>query len=602
MKPRPALLTLLSSREGSEPYIDDDDDDDDDADDDHPYLPSRPTYLQTAASMMEFSSPLAAMHPPAYPAWGSRRDLPAARWATSQSFGANSFDFKELSMKKPAQPDYFTLRPVRGSSPTASLAADLSSNFHIDQSPQIPTPRRSLFGQNLFLPQMQQTDHLATPPVDYDEATTPPIPSSSPGIDMMDISPLPHKQPCFIARVTLPSPSPELSAEDDDMLSCHEVLPAPVSRLVPMPERRRTSLLRPSLTRSKGYSTTSIPQKTSSSELQQPAFKFGNGNMSGLTCSSTPTLLECSESPSADRKPLNALNFVCPPPRRTSIGNSRANGSPLVKKSAPIRAPPRKQVRRSLSMFQHPDEVMKDESQTFQPLQTPPITMELDEPYKQKLPHFVSEDEPDSLPRIQQDTLVNVLNGNYNSHYDKIVVVDCRFEYEYNGGHIDGALNFNNKEELTSKLFDEGPSSNTLLIFHCEYSELRAPRMAKFVRNRDRAFNDFQYPKLTYPEMYILDGGYSKFFANHRTMCFPQNYVEMQHKDHERECERGMGKLKQRAKLNRAQTFAFGQQSCHMEDSPTAGSRLGSRSLSTFDYNTDNSPLGQTLFRRLASY
>jgi len=35
-------------------------------------------------------------------------------------------------MKK-TTPDYFTLRPARGSSPTASLAADLSSNFHIDQ-------------------------------------------------------------------------------------------------------------------------------------------------------------------------------------------------------------------------------------------------------------------------------------------------------------------------------------------------------------------------------------------------------------------------------------------------------------------------------------
>lgn len=35
-------------------------------------------------------------------------------------------------MKK-ASGDYFGLNPVRGSSPTASLAADLSQNFHIDQ-------------------------------------------------------------------------------------------------------------------------------------------------------------------------------------------------------------------------------------------------------------------------------------------------------------------------------------------------------------------------------------------------------------------------------------------------------------------------------------
>ena len=32
-----------------------------------------------------------------------------------------------------APTDYFSLKPVRGSSPTASLAADLSQNFHIDQ-------------------------------------------------------------------------------------------------------------------------------------------------------------------------------------------------------------------------------------------------------------------------------------------------------------------------------------------------------------------------------------------------------------------------------------------------------------------------------------
>lgn len=83
--------------------------------------------------MMEFSSPLAAMHPPPCPPWGNRRDLPASRsMYNSQTVGSNTFNFKELSMKK-SNSDYFTMRPARGSSPTASLAADLSSNFHIDQ-------------------------------------------------------------------------------------------------------------------------------------------------------------------------------------------------------------------------------------------------------------------------------------------------------------------------------------------------------------------------------------------------------------------------------------------------------------------------------------
>jgi M-phase inducer tyrosine phosphatase len=35
-------------------------------------------------------------------------------------------------MKRSKKPDYFQMKPIRGSSPTASLAADLSQNFHID--------------------------------------------------------------------------------------------------------------------------------------------------------------------------------------------------------------------------------------------------------------------------------------------------------------------------------------------------------------------------------------------------------------------------------------------------------------------------------------
>lgn len=103
--------------------------------------------------------------------------------------------------------------------------------------------------------------------------------------------------------------------------------------------------------------------------------------------------------------------------------------------------------------------------------------------------------------------------------------------------------------------------------------------------------------------MYILEGGYSKFFSNHRTMCFPQNYVEMENKDHEYDCEKGLAKVKQRVKLNRAQTFAFGQQFCQMEDSPTAVSRLGPRSNSMIAASPDHSfsPLGN-FARRMASY
>jgi M-phase inducer tyrosine phosphatase len=72
---------------------------------------------------------------------------------------------------------------------------------------------------------------------------------------------------------------------------------------------------------------------------------------------------------------------------------------------------------------------------------------------------------------------VEVLDGAYDHLYDNKVVIDCRFEYEYNGGHIEGALNFCDKEKLAERLFQAPSSDNTLLILHCEYSAHRAPLM-----------------------------------------------------------------------------------------------------------------------------
>lgn len=121
---------------------------------------------------MERSSPLAAIQPPTLPFghWGGCQDNQPSYSEYNGgrlNFGPSSFNFKDLSMAR-VPTEYFSLKPVRGSSPTASLAADLSQNFHIDQrydwqsqwisvatkltspSPQLPTPRRSLFSSNLF--------------------------------------------------------------------------------------------------------------------------------------------------------------------------------------------------------------------------------------------------------------------------------------------------------------------------------------------------------------------------------------------------------------------------------------------------------------------
>lgn len=47
------------------------------------------------------------------------------------------------------------------------------------------------------------------------------------------------------------------------------------------------------------------------------------------------------------------------------------------------------------------------------------------------------------------------------------------------------------------------------------------------MRNADREKNSLEYPKLDYPEIYLLEGGYQKFFDHYQELCEPRDYVKM---------------------------------------------------------------------------
>jgi M-phase inducer tyrosine phosphatase len=81
---------------------------------------------------------------------------------------------------------------------------------------------------------------------------------------------------------------------------------------------------------------------------------------------------------------------------------------------------------------------------------------------------------------------------------------------------------------------------------------------ALHLRNRDRHLNMHQYPKLHYPEIYILQGGYSGFFAHHKGRCEPQNYVAMQDERHKDACAREMRNFGKNPKLIRTQSYTYG--------------------------------------------
>lgn len=72
---------------------------------------------------------------------------------------------------------------------------------------------------------------------------------------------------------------------------------------------------------------------------------------------------------------------------------------------------------------------------------------------------------------------------------------------------------------LKSPIVPSCSDKRVVIIFHCEFSSERGPRMCVFVRKRDRALND--YPRLHYPELYVLKGGYKEFFHNFKVTLAP---------------------------------------------------------------------------------
>ncbi|XP_039692127.1 M-phase inducer phosphatase 3 isoform X11 [Pteropus medius] len=139
------------------------------------------------------------------------------------------------------------------------------------------------------------------------------------------------------------------------------------------------------------------------------------------------------------------------------------------------------------------------------------------------------------LKYINPETVAALLLGKFQGLIEKFYIIDCRYPYEYLGGHIQGALNLYSQEELYN-FFLKMPivpldtQKRIIIVFYCEFSSERGPRMCRSLREEDRALN--QYPALYYPELYILKGGYRDFFPEYKELCEPQSYCPMHHQDH----------------------------------------------------------------------
>nr|XP_054337857.1 M-phase inducer phosphatase 1 isoform X6 [Pongo pygmaeus] len=137
------------------------------------------------------------------------------------------------------------------------------------------------------------------------------------------------------------------------------------------------------------------------------------------------------------------------------------------------------------------------------------------------------------LKYISPEIMASVLNGKFANLIKEFVIIDCRYPYEYEGGHIKGAVNLHMEEEVEDFLLKKPivptDGKRVIVVFHCEFSSERGPRMCRYVRERDRLGNE--YPKLHYPELYVLKGGYKEFFMKCQSYCEPPSYRPMHHED-----------------------------------------------------------------------
>ncbi|RUS73961.1 hypothetical protein EGW08_018276 [Elysia chlorotica] len=153
------------------------------------------------------------------------------------------------------------------------------------------------------------------------------------------------------------------------------------------------------------------------------------------------------------------------------------------------------------------------------------------------------------LKSITPETLSRLIEQQFSDDIEEFHIIDCRYPYEYEGGHIKDALNIYTKEAIANEYLkspwvSKDPNKRKILIFHCEFSAERGPGLFRFLRQHDRDANKECYPFLHYPEIYLLEGGYKNFFEHCPHLCVPQTYRKMVDKNHSEDLRKFRAKCK----------------------------------------------------------
>jgi rhodanese-related sulfurtransferase len=157
-----------------------------------------------------------------------------------------------------------------------------------------------------------------------------------------------------------------------------------------------------------------------------------------------------------------------------------------------------------------------------------------------------------------------LINDDWKNRFSKLIIIDCRFDYEYEGGHITSAIHCPEPKDAITNFFKNPPLIDTkpvCMIFHCEFSKNRAPKMLRHLRSIDRKINEARYPYLFYPETYLLDGGYRKFYSKYSNHCVGK-YTQMRNQqengsnDDDDICEEALDQSRKSWKRHKSTDFS----------------------------------------------
>lgn len=290
------------------------------------------------------------------------------------------------------------------------------------------------------------------------------------------------------------------------------------------PEMRRPSVRRClSMTEN-----TQFQPKTPETSATITSNSNSNSRLSGHSCFKRP------EPPSTTCSPIQSKRY-----RGAEKENLDGSFTVQAKTTSPVSAStstampaPRPSLRKCMSM--NDAEIMSALNRS-ENNDEPDLIGDFSKPYVLPLIEGRHRD----LKSISSHTVARLLNGEFDDKVANYRIIDCRYPYEYEGGHIRGAKNLYTQEQIIEEFLskqmtemqqvrnEESGNKRNIIIFHCEFSSERGPKLSRFLRNYDRARNTNAYPALDYPEVYLLHNGYKEFFETNSELCEPQAYRPM---------------------------------------------------------------------------